>query len=226
VVEEGTLAVHAAGVAGQRAVGADDPVARHDDRHGVAADCVAGRPGGTGHPGSFGDVPVRHGLAERDAAEHLPDPALEVRPHELELEVERGAVAGKPLAELADGFLERVPAGDSCVQVGAVAVLLEVDAVELLAVADEQQVAEGARHRSGHHHGRFLSLWFREGVAAGGPRDAQRWCRAYERQGFQRVPTASASRGSPEVPSRSRARRTPRSVGMNTSGSPRPRSWA
>src|SRR4051794_38852264 len=106
-LEQGALHLDPARVAGERAVGADDAVARHDDRDRVqrvrAADGAARR--GPADPRR--DLGVRRGLAVRDRANLVPHAPLELRAGEPELEVELGALAREVLLELDRGGRQR-----------------------------------------------------------------------------------------------------------------------
>jgi hypothetical protein len=62
VLEEPTLAVDPAGIAGEVASRTDDPVARHDHREGVGAVGAADRADGGSIAQRAGLLPVRAGL--------------------------------------------------------------------------------------------------------------------------------------------------------------------
>ena len=88
-LEQELLALQPAGVAGEGAVGADDAVARDDDRDRVAAVGQADRArGGVGAAEAVRDLAVRRGLAVADLAQLAPDPLLERR-------ADRGERAGR-----------------------------------------------------------------------------------------------------------------------------------
>ena len=89
--EQRDLAVHAAGVAGEGAAGADHAVAGHDDADRVAADRGTDRPGGLRLADARGDVAVGRGRAERDRPQLLPDRELEGGAGGVERQVERPA---------------------------------------------------------------------------------------------------------------------------------------
>src|SRR4051794_14927448 len=71
-VEQVALAVEAAAVPGEAAVGADHAMARHHDRHRVASVRRADRPRAVGRPDLPGDLTVAAGLAVRDRAQGVP----------------------------------------------------------------------------------------------------------------------------------------------------------
>src|SRR3954464_5642465 len=101
-LEEGLLALDAAGVAGEGAVGADHPVAGDDDRDGVAAVGQADRAGGgVGLAEPLRDRAVRRGVAVADLEQLSPDGLLEVAPRRVEGEVELLEVALEVRRELA-----------------------------------------------------------------------------------------------------------------------------
>ena len=108
VVEQPRFRLDSAGEAGERAVGADHPVARDDDREGVAR--VGGADGG--EPRSEGELaghlPIAGGLAVGDRRD---GPSQTRRSQSVLLwakrEVELRALAGEVLRELAPGGLEQ-----------------------------------------------------------------------------------------------------------------------
>ena len=106
-LEQRALRREAAGVAGQRAVGADHPVAGDDDRQRVAAGRGADGAGPVGAPQRPGDRPVALRLAVGDRGDLLPDRPLEAaaaarRQRQLEL----APLAGEVLLELGRGLGE------------------------------------------------------------------------------------------------------------------------
>src|SRR4029079_3889488 len=78
-LEQGALAVDAAGIAGELAVAADDAVARYDDGQpvGCVGDTDCARDDGFVAEAT-GDVAIRRGFAVRDAAQLGPDFLLEL----------------------------------------------------------------------------------------------------------------------------------------------------
>src|SRR4051795_3982961 len=93
-LEQGLLALDAAGVAGQRAVGTDHAVARDDDRDRVAAVGQAdGARGGVGLAEPPRDLAVRRGVAVADREQLAPDRALELAAGRVERQVELLEVA-------------------------------------------------------------------------------------------------------------------------------------
>src|SRR5205085_5815144 len=93
-LQQGLLALDAAGIAGEGAVGADHPVARDDDRDRVAAvGQTHGSGGGVGAAEALGDLAVRRGVAVADQEQLGPDGLLEVRPGRGERQVELLEVA-------------------------------------------------------------------------------------------------------------------------------------
>src|SRR5436190_22329043 len=77
VVEEYPLAVESPAVPAEAAVRRDDAMARHDDRHRVAAARISHRARGTRLPHRLRDFLVAAGLATRDAHELAPHLQLE-----------------------------------------------------------------------------------------------------------------------------------------------------
>src|SRR5664280_2717482 len=78
VLQQPLLAVETAGVAGERAIAADDTMTRNDDGDGVVSDRSAHRVCRLGTVDRHGNVPVAFRLAKRDFSQRLPDqpPAL------------------------------------------------------------------------------------------------------------------------------------------------------
>src|SRR3954452_8908411 len=100
-VEQRPLGRQPAAVAGERAVGADHAVARHDDRDRVLA--VGGADGAERGrvPDLAGDLAVGGGLPVRDLQQRIPDQALERRALGPQRDVELRARAREVLGELA-----------------------------------------------------------------------------------------------------------------------------
>src|SRR3954470_24373243 len=96
-IEQRALHLEAARVAGERAVRADHPVARHYHRHGVAPVRAADRAGRARTADPARDLGIRGGLAVRDRPHLVPHAALERRALELDGELELGAFAGEVL---------------------------------------------------------------------------------------------------------------------------------
>ena len=97
--EQPALAVEAAGVAGERPVGADDSVARHEDADRIAAHRAAHAPREVAIAEALGEIAVRDCLAERDLAQHRPHRVLELIADRREREVEADASPGEVLVE-------------------------------------------------------------------------------------------------------------------------------
>jgi hypothetical protein len=100
------LGVKAAGESRQCSGRPDDPVARRDDRHRIAAVRGADRAHGGRIPDLTRDLPVGSRLAERDRQQRVPHRALKGGAGEIQRQRERLAVTGKILLELA-GRLEQ-----------------------------------------------------------------------------------------------------------------------
>ena len=79
VVEEPPLALHAAAVSGEGAVGADDAMAGNDYADGVGAIRGADGADRVGFADAPGEFAIRDGSAAGDVAESAPDGALKVR---------------------------------------------------------------------------------------------------------------------------------------------------
>src|SRR5262245_24431876 len=78
VGEQPSLALDAAAVAGERAVGADDAVAGHNDADGIVAIGMAGGAYRRLAADPASEVGIADGRSAGDCAQGLPDPALEV----------------------------------------------------------------------------------------------------------------------------------------------------
>ncbi len=94
------LAVDAAGVAGRRAVAADDPMTRYDDRHRVAGDGRTDRAHCARTPDVAGDVAVAARGTRLDAQQCVPDRALKRRSEQIQRNVENLQLAGKVVLQL------------------------------------------------------------------------------------------------------------------------------
>src|SRR5689334_4050454 len=98
-IEQRALVLEPAAEAGQRAVAADDPVARADDGDRVAAVGAADGARLAGVPDARGDLAVAGGLAIRDAQELGPHAPLEGGAAlGTQRQLEGGALAGEVLA--------------------------------------------------------------------------------------------------------------------------------
>src|SRR4051812_16333614 len=106
--QQRALHLDPARIAGQRSVGADDAVARHDHGDRVAPVRAADRTAGAPRAHAAGDLGVRGRLAVRDRAHGLPDAPLERRAGEVEVELELGALAREVLLELYRGGADRL----------------------------------------------------------------------------------------------------------------------
>ena len=80
VLQKPAFAVDAAAIAGERAVGADDPVAGHHDGDRVLAVGGTGGADRRGPPGAPGQLAIGDRPAGGDLAQFGPDPLLEWRP--------------------------------------------------------------------------------------------------------------------------------------------------
>lgn len=112
MAKEPALAPESTSVAGERGVPADQAVAGNDDRYRVLAIGSPYRARRRRVPEGSGENPVAPGTARSDAAQSLPDSALERRPAGVDRDtVERREVSGQvgadPCAEA-----ERVPRPD------------------------------------------------------------------------------------------------------------------
>src|SRR5262245_48284950 len=104
-LEQRLLALDAAGVPGQGAVGSDHPVARDDDRDRVAAVGESDGPGGgVGLAEPLRDLAVRRGVAVPDLQQLTPDGPLEVAPLRVEREIELLEVTVEVGIQLAHGL--------------------------------------------------------------------------------------------------------------------------
>ena len=106
VAQEPGLALEAAAVAGEIASGPDDPVAGHDDRHGVAAVGEPDRAAGLRVADPTGQFAIRDRRAVGDLEQARPHSALEVGADELEWHVELLELAREVGAELRRDVLE------------------------------------------------------------------------------------------------------------------------
>ena len=107
------LLLEPAAEAGQRAVAADDAVARADDGDRVAAVGAADGARLAGVADAGGDLAVAGGLAVGDGQELGPDAPLEGGAAlGTQLEVEVGALAGEVRAQLGEDLVEAGIVGD------------------------------------------------------------------------------------------------------------------
>ena len=86
--QQPVLALHAAGIAGQRAVLANDPVTGNDHGYPVRADGRPHRAHGIGTPETFGHGLIVGGVAKRNRAQFSPDPSLEIGARGVQGDVE------------------------------------------------------------------------------------------------------------------------------------------
>src|SRR6266540_2850641 len=145
-VEQPALAVEPAAVAGEGAGGADDPVAGKDDRERVAAVRQADGAAGARPAEPGGDAAVAGGVAVGDLGQQLPDAPLEVAAANRHAKVEDGALAGEVRLELLRRVRQRRPVGDPVGPdpLGVALAQVELDPEERAAVADQQQLPDGA----------------------------------------------------------------------------------
>src|SRR3954454_9836926 len=135
VFEQGPLGVQPAGVARQRAVGADHAVAGDDDRDLVAA---VGPPDGPGRAAELGrELPVGPRDAVGDRPQLGPHRELERGAALRERELERGALAREVLVELALDLAEAAVVGPG-VGVQAVPVGVELGQAVLVGLHVER----------------------------------------------------------------------------------------
>src|SRR5579875_534008 len=151
-VEQEALAIEPAAVSGQASVGADKPVAGHDDADRITRVRVAHGPTGAGHPEPPGELAVADRRAVRNAAQRRPHSLLERRARQDEGQVEIGALTGKVGGELARGGRKwpgcRVPGRAKAGPGGRVARILQVYAGQSAAGGHQGQFAD----RAGNHH--------------------------------------------------------------------------
>src|SRR5690606_39127075 len=131
------LALDPAGVAGERTVAADDAVAWHDHRDGVAADGAADRAHAARRTGATRHLGVAQRPAVRDLHQLRPHAALERRSVEYDRQLERGTLAVRVLSDLPSGRHEHRP-----VVVAHGAGTLELADIGLILLADEVQPGE------------------------------------------------------------------------------------
>ena len=131
--------VEAAAVAGQRAVGADHAVAGDDDRDRVAVVGAADRARRGGLADRARDVAVAGGLAERDPEQRRPDRLLERGPPGRQPQIEARALAREVLLQLDDRRAQAAIVPGPVRARRGVRVALEVQADQIVAVADEGQ---------------------------------------------------------------------------------------
>src|SRR6516165_8623931 len=79
MIEQPLLAAQTAAITGQRPIGTDDSVTRHDDRDRIGAICPPNRAHGVGLIDPRGKARIAQGLAHRNGSEGRPDPALKRR---------------------------------------------------------------------------------------------------------------------------------------------------
>src|SRR5215831_20423257 len=87
--KERAFPVEAAGIAGEAPRAADDAVARHYDRDGIAPDRCADGAARRRHAELACDLAVRRRSSRRDVEERVPDRTLEVGSLQVERNVER-----------------------------------------------------------------------------------------------------------------------------------------
>ena len=118
-LQQPALPPQPAAVAAERAVGADDAVTRHDDRHGVAAVGVTGGAHGRRAAGPRGDLRVREGLSIGRPRDPHPDRPLKRRAAQIQGRLEAAKLSAEVRRELGAQLLDvRARAGGGA---GAVA---------------------------------------------------------------------------------------------------------
>src|SRR5690606_29619768 len=105
--EQGALALEPAGIAREAAVGAHDPVARHDDADRILAGGGADGARARAAARAARELAVADGLAVAHAGDRAPDRALERRAPGRERQLEARACPGEVLRELREGVAQR-----------------------------------------------------------------------------------------------------------------------
>ena len=172
----------------QRAVRADHPVTRHDDRDRVAPVRRTDRPRLAAVAETLGLFAVGDRFAVRNRPQRRPRPALEGRSDGIERHVERAPSALEVLVELLGRLVDDRPFGSSRGLVRPRRRLVERDARHASRVVDRpQHGAQPARRRDQgerpdrrrqHHsarHAQLVMMWSSPGALRDGPRcDGQR----------------------------------------------------
>src|SRR5437763_13215933 len=112
VREQPALGLDAAAEAGERAVAADDAVARHDDGDGIGSVRGADGAHGVGMPDVARDGAVHRGRAVRDGAQAAPHALLKGGAVDREREVEVAQLAGEVRAQLRHDAAQRAVVAD------------------------------------------------------------------------------------------------------------------
>src|SRR5690606_17363489 len=130
---------------GERATRADDAMAGNHDGNGIAAVGEAHGARGIGIAERGGQRAVGGRLAVFDAAQALPDAALELRAAGIERQVELRARAGEIFLELFTGPVDewRGPALEWRAALGGIAPMLEPDGRECRLRGEQAQTADG-----------------------------------------------------------------------------------
>jgi len=105
-LQQPALSPQPAAVAVERAVGADDAVTRHDDRHGVAAVGVTGGAHGRRAAGPRGDLRVREGLSIGRPRDPHPDRPLKRRAAQIQGRLEAAKLSAEVRRELGAQLLD------------------------------------------------------------------------------------------------------------------------
>ena len=157
-LEQGTLPLQAARVAGELSRAADHPVTGDHDGQRVAAHRRADVPRVRPGPEVASQVAVGGRLPVGDLRDQLPHPPVEVGAVRLQGQLERAAVPGEVLTELARDVLEpRVGAGAERRPVGPGPVPRKVQPGQRPVLPDDRQLSE-ARCELRVRHCRFLSV--------------------------------------------------------------------
>jgi hypothetical protein len=106
--EQEFLRRQTSGEASQVARSPNGSMTRNDNRKRIAPVGGSHRAHGAGMTDTFGDLAVAARLTERNFSQSLPDFILEFRPHRIELDGKRLALAGEIFPKLTFGFQEDV----------------------------------------------------------------------------------------------------------------------
>lgn len=145
VIEQETLDLEAAAKAGERTVGADDPVARCNDRQWIGAVCSTHGARRGRSTDRSGNGTVRCRLAIGNVDQGLPDRLLERRPGKVKWQIERRQLAPKISAKLGKGLLkERVIPPPDISRSDRSAAAREADAMQTDIVTGNEKRADRA----------------------------------------------------------------------------------